>query len=342
MRFAPSLLIVVLALTLLAAPSPATGQTAQVPLAQVGEPFPGGVYANLNGDAPVDLTAFAGEKPVALMYWIAGHPRADKELQELQALAAELGDKIAVLVVAIRQPGREKAEIVKRLGELNVTLPVLDDAGFRIGQQVRVQAVPHFTLLDKAGRLKLTNGGALAQVIGYQQTVESAIRRAAETGEVGTFGYLAKYYPVNELVGQKSPDFKAPLISTGVEQRWSTMIKKDHLNVLIFWSVDCPHCQRSLPEINAYLRQHGEGVNVISCAGVHDEVTRTKTKEFCNFNDFVFPTLVDQDLQVSQLYRVTTTPTILFIRPDGVIDSVLLSGNFDFAAEVEKKKRELL
>ena len=57
------------------------------------------------------------------------------------------------------------------------------------------------------------------------------------------------------------------------------MIKEDHVNVLIFWSVNCQHCRRELPLINAWLKQNQDGLNVISAAGVPDAVTKTRTDE---------------------------------------------------------------
>ena len=74
------------------------------------------------------------------------------------------------------------------------------------------------------------------------------------------------------------------------------MIKKDKVNVLIFWSVNCPHCRKELPAINAWLREHPESkLNVVSVAGIPDLATKSRTKEYCDLNKFVFPTLVDKD-----------------------------------------------
>ena len=47
-------------------------------------------------------------------------------------------------------------------------------------------------------------------------------------------------------------------------------------------------------------------------------------------------------MKISQLYQVTSTPTILFIGPDGVIDSVVLSTTEDFGTIATRKKAELL
>ena len=157
-----------------------------------------------------------------------------------------------------------------------------------------------------------------------------------------TYGYLDPYYPVRELEGEQAPDFKAPLLSTKVEQRWHSMIDDTKVNVLIFWSVDCPHCRTSLPEINTWLKSNPDGVNIVSCASVHDESIRTRTAEFCKINAFEFPTLVDESSTIGDLYRVTSTPTIVIVGPDGVVDSAIVSGHQDFGKTIEKKKKELL
>ena len=125
------------------------------------------------------------------------------QLQEMYSTLPK--DKVAVFGVAIPRPGREEPQIVKRLAELGVKFPVLDDSNFILGQQLRVQSVPNLTIIDKSGKLQMTNGASLLQVIGYEQTVRSAVERVAKTGEVGSLGYLDHYYPVNELVGQSGP-----------------------------------------------------------------------------------------------------------------------------------------
>jgi thiol-disulfide isomerase/thioredoxin len=313
--------------------------------AEFGETFPVHAFANLNvgaGEAQIDLAAAVGKRPVIFFYWIAGHPRADEVFQELQGVIEEAGsDQVALYGVAIQQPGRDAAAIRKRAAEIGVKVPVLDDEGFRIGQQMRIQSVPNITILDAEGKLRLTNGASLQQTIGYEMTVEDAVRRVVRTGKLGTYGYLDRYYPATELVGKKCPDFTAELISNDAPQIWSSMQSGDKLNVLIFWSVDCPHCRKSLPEINEWLKEHAGGLNVVSMAAVPNDEVRTKTKEYCESNDFVFPTLVD-DLEVARLFKITSTPTIVIIRPDGVVDSVVLSGTADFGKTMEEKIKALL
>jgi thiol-disulfide isomerase/thioredoxin len=329
------------------AQTPSRSTTSTTGPIQFGEPFAAGAFVNVNrqagGPANVDLDQTLGTKPVLLYYWIAGNPRADEVFQQVQALADELGsEKLALYGVVFQRNERDVKAVADRVVSLGIKVPVLNDEGFRLGKRLRVQSVPNVTIFDVEGRLRLTNGASLIQGLEYKMDLTAAIRRVAETGTLGTYGFLGRYYPVKELVGKKCPDFKAPLLGNSIEQRWSSMLSDDKVNLLIFWSIDCPHCRKSLPEINTWLKANGEGVNVVSAAKVTDEVTKIKTKEFCDINEFVFPTLADQDLQIAGLYQVTTTPTILIIRPDGVVDSVMLSTEKDFGKTVEAKKKSLL
>lgn len=342
LRFKPGVLFAVAILSMGVGLAQTDPRKAPVPPAAIGEVFPVSVFADLNvapdANAKIDLADTVGQKPTVLFYWIAGHPRADTIFQEVQK---ELeGTDVVLYGVVVPQPGRDAPAIRKRAKELGIHVPILDDGAFRLGQQLQVQSVPNITILDAEGRLRLTNGASLVQAIGYELTVADALDRVARTGKLGSYGYLEPYYPVTEMVGRKCPDFKAPLISNSVEQNWSSMISPEKLNVLIFWSVDCPHCRKSLPEINAWLKENSEGLNVISAAAITSEATKIRTREYCQTNEFVFPTLVD-DMQISKLYNVTMTPTILIIRPDGVVDSVVLNSS-DFGHTVEEKKRQLL
>lgn len=346
MRQKYSLLPILVLLLLLSAPAP-TVQAQSISPVLVGEQFPAGTFKNMNtqagGPETIDLAASLGQRAVIFVYWIPGHERADEMLRQVQQIAKTMpADRAVLYGVVIPRPGRGADVIAARLAELEIKLPILDDTEFTIGQQLHVQTVPNVSIVDKEGKLRLTNGASLLQAIGYEQTVRTAIERVVKTGEIGSYGHLDRYYPVNELIGKPCPDFKAPLLSTSVEQRWSGLIKKDHVNVLIFWSVNCPHCRKELPLINAWLRQNKADLNVISAAGISDDVTKTRTREFCDINGFVFPTLVDDDMKISQLYQITSTPTIVFIGPDGVIDSVMLSSSEDFAALATRKKAELL
>lgn len=313
-----------------------------------GEPLPAAVFANLNAaagqPAKIDLKTYLGKKPIVFVYWMPNNPRSEKILADTQAAVEAAGaDKVALLSVAAPPFGSTDTSPIKTRAEaLKLKVPVLWDDGFRLLQELNVRAVPNIAILDQEGRLRLTNGGSLKQVLEYKLDLEGAIRRVASTGKLGTYGLLQQYYPVTELVGKKCPGFDAPLVNDSIPHSLSSMLSSTKVNVLVFWSVDCPHCKASLPKLNDWLKDHQDGMNVIGAARVTDDATKIRTAEYCKISGFIFPTFVDKDMQIAGTYMVISTPTVVVIRPDGVVDSVLLSGESDIGAALEAKKRELL
>ena len=328
--------------------APAAPGLAPVQPVDFGAPFPAAKFANLN-EAPgqpksIDLATYLGKRPIVFVYWMAGNPRSEKILMDTQAAVDRAGaDKVALLAVAAAAYGStDVAPVKERIVALKVKAPVLNDEGFRILQQLQVHAVPNVSIVDVDGKLRLSNGGSLTQSLEYKLDLEGAIARAAKTGRIATYGPLSTYYPVTELVGKKCPDFDAPLISDAAPRSFSSMLSSDKVNVLIFWSVDCPHCKASLPKLNEWLKGHSDGMNVISAARITDDATKARTAEYCKISGFNFPTFIDKDMQIGAIYQVVSTPTIVVIRPDGVVDSVLLSSETDLGAALAAKKQEIL
>jgi len=327
---------------------PAVAQQAKVAPAEFGEVFPAEPFENFNasagGAAVVDLSRVIGKRPVIFFYWIAGNPFADEAFVELQTLADEVGPaKLALFGVATERPGLGQDKIVERIRALKIHVPVLNDDGFKIGQRLNVRSVPSISVLDAEGKLRLANAGSLRQTLEYKMDVEAAIRRVGDKGTLGTYGTLPRWYPVKEMVGKPCPDFEAPVLGGDEVRRWSEMLGDDNITVLMFWSVDCPHCRETLPEINAWMKANDtEGINLVSAAHVKNETIRVKTEEFCNDEGFVFPTLIDEDHQIGNRFRVVSTPTFVIVGPDGKIDSVLLRGDTDLGKKFQAKRNELL
>ncbi len=328
------------------APDPKDANVVRVPAVAFGQPFPAGSFTDLNPASgtggKVNFADSVGKRPVIFLYWIAGRPRSEKMLQDLERIVEEAGPgKAAIYGIVRERPGSEIPMIVERIKAMGVHAPVLHDPDFVLGQQLSVRSVPALAILDAEGTLRLTNGGSLQQVLEYNMDLEAAVRRVTTKGAIGTYGILPRYEPVSELIGKKSPDFEAQLLGpTGTMRRWSSLIDPKRLNVLVFWSVDCPHCKKSLPEINNWLKQHPGEINVVTAASIPDDAARVKTEEYVRLSQFVFTTVIDRGLEIGELYQVTSTPTILLIRPDGVVDSVLLA-DADFAKAIVAKTKEL-
>jgi thiol-disulfide isomerase/thioredoxin len=344
-------LIGIVVVVLFATASPAVSQPgaqAKVAPAEFGEVFPAGTFENFNhsaGGAPtIDLSRVVGKRPVVFYYWIAGNPFSDETFTELQALADEVGPtKLALYGVAVERPGLGEDRIQERIRALKIHVPVLNDDGFKIGQLLQVRHVPSISVLDAEGRLRLANAGSLKQPLEYKMEVETAIRRVATKGTLGTYGPMPRWYPVKELIGQPCPDFQAPVLGATEVRTWSDILDGDKITVLMFWSVDCPHCREALPELNEWLKANDtDGISFVGAARIDNEAIRVKTEEFCDAKGFVFPTLIDEGNHIGDQFRIVSTPTFVIVGPDGMIDSVLLRGDTDLGKKFQAKRNELL
>jgi peroxiredoxin len=329
-----------------APPAPAPTTPAKVGPALPGTPFPAWTYANLNpaaGPAKVDLATVLGKQPVLFVYWIAGNPRSEHVLQEVEAIAKAAGPRLAVFSIASPPMGSNDVNPIRqRLSEMKIQVPCLNDEGFRLAQQLSVKAVPSIALVDASGVLRLVGGGSPRQSIEYKLTVTDAIKRLAQTGQLGTYGELPRYEPVVELFGTKPPAFDLPAVDDGIPRSSKSLLASDKVNVFVFWAIDCPHCTQFMPKLNAWFKDHRDGINVVSLARVMNDTLKTRTQEFVRLNGFVFPTLVDKDFVVAQQYNVIATPTILILRPDGTADSIMPPSETDFDKFFAAKKKALL
>lgn len=328
--------------------SPLLAQRAVVPPVRAGDLFPPGEYKIFNpqGDLLfVDLADSLGKMPVVLIYWIPGNARAEKIFSDLLEVTRDLRpEKLAVYGIAVANTsiGVTPDVIRERIDAVGIDVPVLNDEEFPIGKRLQVRSVPHITIIDKSGRVQLSNGASLQQDLEYKVDLATAIRRVADSGNLHTYGFLPTYYPVRELEGRSAPDFTAPLVKDGEEQSWSGLLDDEKVNVLVFWSVDCPHCRKQLPELNAWIQENPGRTNLVGCATVADEKDAGRTRAFCDQNGLVFTNVLDVGAEISDEYGVTTTPTLVIIGPDGVVNSAITSSIADFGSTITRKQKELL
>jgi len=323
-------------------------QAAQILRAEFGARFPAWSYQNLNegagGAATIDLAGVLGKVPVIFHYWMPGHQRSEQVLVDLQNLVESLGPGKVVLFAVTTPPmgSTDVAPIRARIRDLKLRVPCLKDDGLRLAQQTSSDRVPAVALVDREGKLRLTNGASLVQSVEYKTDLAALVKRLAEKGTIGTYGALPRYDPVVELIGKKAPEFQLPAASDGVPRKLSSLLVADKLNVLVFWSVDCPHCKKSLPELSQWVAKNGADVNVISVARVTNDTLKTQTKEFLRLSGLAFPTLLDQDFQAASQYHVTSTPTVLVLRPDGTVHSTMSATETNYGRFFETQKNEIL
>ena len=87
--------------------------------------------------------------------------------------------------------------------------------------------------------------------------------------------------------------------------------------VLIFWTAWCPYCKKEAPRFNELAaRYEPEGVRVVGI-NIQDSPARTEG----GIRDFgiKYKVVRDADASVTRRYKVTGTPTIVFLDRDGVV-----------------------
>ena len=119
---------------------------------------------------------------------------------------------------------------------------------------------------------------------------------------------------------------------------------RGHPIVLNFWASWCPPCRAEMPALEAAYRKYaGRGVIVIGIDGATD--TWEASRSFLAARGVTYPVGRDDRGQVAQSYHVAALPTTIFIKADGRVAGVALTGGFtgqDGAKELTKQIEALL
>ena len=125
--------------------------------------------------------------------------------------------------------------------------------------------------------------------------------------------------PVAVATGALAPDFELETLDGG---RFRLSDWRGHPVVLNFWASWCPPCRREIPVLVRLQHQYREAGLVV--AGVNIEEARRSAAAFRDeFSiDFILP--MDFGGGVTRRYEVVGPPNSIFIRPDGVIDTIFV------------------
>ena len=125
--------------------------------------------------------------------------------------------------------------------------------------------------------------------------------------------------PVAVAAGALAPDFELETLDGG---RFRLSDWRGHPVVLNFWASWCPPCRREIPVLVRLQRQYREAGLVV--AGVNIEEARRSAAAFRDeFSiDFILP--MDFGGGVTRRYEVVGPPNSIFVRPDGVIDTIFV------------------
>jgi cytochrome c biogenesis protein CcmG, thiol:disulfide interchange protein DsbE len=118
------------------------------------------------------------------------------------------------------------------------------------------------------------------------------------------------------LPGFVSPDFDLPAV---VGPNMTLTELRGQPVVLNFWATWCPPCRAEMPYFEAVSQNYAGRVAVI---GIDQGETLEQVVRFATAVGVTYPLLLDEDSQVSRLYKVQALPTTFFIDRRGVVREV--------------------
>lgn len=126
--------------------------------------------------------------------------------------------------------------------------------------------------------------------------------------------------PSEVKAGRDAPNFSRPQLH-GPDLKLSDF--KGKAVVLNFWGSWCEPCKAEMPALQkTYEKYKDQGLVVI---GVNIGEAPVSVESFVNQYKLTFPILLDRDMQITKLYRITPIPTTFFIDREGKIEEVVIS-----------------
>lgn len=135
---------------------------------------------------------------------------------------------------------------------------------------------------------------------------------------------------VGTALGDTAPDFQLAKLDGATV---SAAGLRGQPAVIVFWTAWCPICKEEAPRINALAVQYeSKGVRVLGI-NIKDSPARTEggIKEF----GIKYAVARDADASVTRSYKVSGTPTILFLDRQGVVRYFANELPEDYAARLD-------
>jgi len=123
--------------------------------------------------------------------------------------------------------------------------------------------------------------------------------------------------------GFLSPDFELDTLD-GEKIKLSDLRGKPI--IINFWASWCQPCRTEMPAIQKALLMHAQDDLVILAVNLTNQDDEIKVRNFISELQLTFTVLMDRNGDTGNLYRVSALPTTFFVRPDGVIEEVVIGG----------------
>ncbi|HET9481356.1 MAG TPA: redoxin domain-containing protein [Candidatus Polarisedimenticolia bacterium] len=297
--------------------------------------------------APLDLAASIGRRPVVICYFLLGEALGEEALLHVQELAeTELKGKADVYGAMKLGQRITIGQVAERLSLLGITLPVIVEEDLVLGGALGLTMAPAITLIDGSGTLRIADAKSLRQTVAPGLTMADAIRAAAKRGAVPTVARLPRYFPANELIGEQFPDFILKRFKSTERIKLSEVVARakadGKITAVFFWHPDCKHCKKAMPGIVTGFHSYRKWLEIVSVSDLKNANEVVNAEDTIRAHKIPFPVLEDEGRRITDLYKVVSTPTMIFVRPDGVIDSVYTSGEANYVPIFSSRIQSIL
>jgi len=307
----------ILLVALLAVPAGSSGASAELlPGQEVGS-----LPVEKSGGGIVDLGNV--DSSYAIAFFVPGTKEIASELLEFQRILSskEYSDYRAFAITRGKDES-EKQRAAKYLEEHGIDLKLLfDDSRITAARDFGVTAFPTFYIVDDKGIVKAMANTVMKPInrLTFQDFLKY-IEQGREIPFVDMMPTGRKTEKAKSLLDSEAPDFTLPDINGTMHSLSSYRGKKNV--VVIFWSPNCGHCMRELPQVqNFYLsRRMDDNFEVLAITrGDKEQVKNTVRDKM-----FTFPVLLDDDGSTMDKYGIRGVPSTYFIDEDGFVVEILV------------------
>lgn len=143
----------------------------------------------------------------------------------------------------------------------------------------------------------------------------------------------------NELVtgleaGNEAPDFELKTMNGETVKLSDYRGEKVLLN---FWATWCPPCREEIPDMQKYHEEVDDGV-ILAVNLFESEQSMEQIENFLDEYGVTFQVLMDEDTDVSGMYKAYALPTSYFINSDGTVHVKAIGAiNYDILVEQFKE-----
>ena len=123
--------------------------------------------------------------------------------------------------------------------------------------------------------------------------------------------------------GFLAPDFELQTLE-GQQIRLSQL--RGNPIIVNFWASWCQPCRIEMPAIQKAMDAHNDDGLIILAVNMTNQDDINQVRDFIQELDLQFNVLLDPKGEAGSAFRIAALPTTFFIRPDGIIEEVVIGG----------------